>query len=85
MDAVDLDTPMSTLRNIASLSKDNVSASRNMTYDPIFPMIGRQERRASVFDPVTQGIFTMEDAQQSFDMFVDSLFRLKLQSLTYLN
>ncbi|TVY35694.1 putative transcriptional regulatory protein [Lachnellula subtilissima] len=71
MDAVDLDTPMSTLRNIASLSKENVSASRSMTYDPIFPMIGRQERRASVFDPVTQGIFTMEEAQQSFDIFFE--------------
>ncbi|TVY41295.1 hypothetical protein LOCC1_G004267, partial [Lachnellula occidentalis] len=72
MDAVDLDTPMSTLRNIASLSNDNVSASRNMAYDPIFPMIGRQERRASVFDPVTQGILTMEEAQQAFDIFFEN-------------
>ncbi|TVY89300.1 hypothetical protein LAWI1_G001076, partial [Lachnellula willkommii] len=71
MDAVDLDTPMSTLRNIASLSKDNVLASRNMTYDPIFPIIGRQERRASVSNPVTQGILTIEDAQQSFDIFFE--------------
>lgn len=70
MDAVDLDTPMTTLRNIVSLSKESVTSSPNMTYDPIFPMISREERQAFEHDPVAQGILTMEEAQQAFDMFV---------------
>lgn len=68
MDAVDLDTPMSTLRNIASLSKETVPEFEHMTYDPIFPMITREERQAFEQDPVAQGLLTMEEAQEAFDM-----------------
>jgi hypothetical protein len=73
MDAVDLDTPMSTLRNIASLSKDTIPESYTMTYDPIFPIITREERQAFEQDPVAQGLLTMEEAQEAFDMSAKSI------------
>lgn len=72
MDAVDLDTPMSTLRNIASLSKDIVSESHSMTYNPIFPSITKEERQAFEHDPVSQGLLTMEEAQEAFNMSAES-------------
>jgi hypothetical protein len=72
MDAVDLDTPMSTLRNIASMSKEAIPKSYNMTYDPIFPVITREERQAFEQDPVAQGLLTMEEAQEAFDMSAKS-------------
>jgi hypothetical protein len=81
MDAVDLDTPMSTLRNIASLSKDTIQESYTMTYDPIFPIITREERQAFEQDPVAQGLLTMEEAQEAFDMSVDSGFASDLLSI----
>jgi hypothetical protein len=74
MDALNLDTPMSTLRNLASLSKESISeesyvASR-MTYDPIFPILTRKECQRFEQDPVAQGILSLEEAQQAFDMYV---------------
>lgn len=72
MDAVDLDTPMSTLRNIASLSKDTFSGSHGMIYDPIFPTITKEEQQAFEQDPVSQGLLTMEESQEAFDMLAKS-------------
>ncbi|TVY84479.1 hypothetical protein LSUE1_G000773 [Lachnellula suecica] len=60
---------MSTLRNLASLSKKNTGLSWSMTYDPIFPIITKEERQAFQQDPVSQGILTMEEAQVAFDIF----------------
>lgn len=68
MDAVDLDTPMSTLRNLKTLSKESTEA-RSMTYDPILPVLSRKDIRTSEQDPIVQGIMTLEEAQQAFDIF----------------
>ncbi|CZR61477.1 uncharacterized protein PAC_11373 [Phialocephala subalpina] len=68
MDAVDLDTPMSTLRNLKTLSKESTEA-RSMTYDPILPVLSRKDIQTFEQDPIVQGIMTLEEAQQAFDIF----------------
>ncbi|KUJ19134.1 uncharacterized protein LY89DRAFT_683068 [Mollisia scopiformis] len=72
MDAVDLDTPMSTLRNLKTLSKERTeesAAARSMTYDPILPVLSRKDIQSFEQDPIVQGIMTLEEAQQAFDIF----------------
>jgi hypothetical protein len=71
MDAVNLDTPMSTLRNIATLSKEGSEAVRStdsMTYDPILPLLTWKEYQSFGQDPVAHGILTNDEAQDLFDM-----------------
>jgi hypothetical protein len=71
IDAVNLDTPMSTLRNIATLSKEGSEAVRStdsMTYDPILPLLTWKEYQSFGQDPVAHGILTNEEAQDLFDM-----------------
>ncbi|KAF4633609.1 hypothetical protein G7Y89_g4508 [Cudoniella acicularis] len=68
MDAVDLDTPMSTLRNLATLSKEKEASSPTMPYHPILPSFSREELANFEQDPVAQGILTMEEAQHAFDI-----------------
>lgn len=67
MDVVDLDTPMSTLQNLKTLSRENTEA-RSMTYNPILPVLSRKDIQKFEQDPVVQGIMTLEEAQQAFDM-----------------
>ncbi|PQE31226.1 C6 transcription factor protein [Rutstroemia sp. NJR-2017a WRK4] len=69
--AVNLDTPMSTLRNIATLSKEGSEAVRStdsMTYDPILPLLTWKEYQSFGQDPVAHGILTNEEAQDLFDI-----------------
>jgi hypothetical protein len=71
MDAVNLDTPMSTLRNIATLSKEGsetVRSTDSMTYDPILPLLTWKEYQSFGQDPVAHGILTNDEAQDLFDM-----------------
>jgi hypothetical protein len=79
MGAVDLDTPMSTLRNLKTLSKESIeamAAARIMTYDPILPVLSRKDIQTFEQDPIVQEIMTLEEAQQAFDMYVSNLARL---------
>lgn len=68
MDSVDLDTPMSTLRNLVSLTKEKESPPQDNLYNPIPAPLTREERANFEQDPVAQGILTMEEAQHTFDM-----------------
>jgi hypothetical protein len=68
MDAVDLDTPMSTLRNLASLSKEKENNNNHVMYNPILAPINLNGAEQFEHDPVSQGILTMEEAQHAFDM-----------------
>lgn len=71
MDTVNLEAPMSTLRNLASLSKEKEkkdSVAWNMTYNPILPLVDQNKRERLELDPVALGILTMEEAQHAFDM-----------------
>lgn len=71
MDTVNLEAPMSTLRNLASLSKEKEekdSGAWNMTYNPILPLVDQNKRERLEQDPIALGILTMEEAQHAFDM-----------------
>jgi len=68
MDAVGLDTPMSTLRNLSSLSKDTSILSQNMAYNPILPLLARKECQSFDHDPIIRGVLNEEEAQEAFDL-----------------
>lgn len=72
MDAVSLDTPMSTLRNLATLSEESASATMpsGTTLYESPPAMTRKQIHDFEQDPVIQGIITPEEAQQAFDMYV---------------
>lgn len=71
MDSVDLDTPMSTLRNLVSLTKEKESPPQDNLYNSAPAPLTREERVNFEQDPVAQGILTMEEAQHTFDIFFE--------------
>ncbi|PQE14239.1 C6 finger domain protein [Rutstroemia sp. NJR-2017a BVV2] len=71
MDAVNLDTPMSTLRNIATLSKEGSEAVRStdsMAYDPILPLLTWKEYQSFGQDPVAHGLSLYTTTERLTDM-----------------